>query len=187
MTRRKYDYFSLKFDSFKYRNGDLGSQLGYNMYYIPNDLVSNFDLTIRKSIHFNQVSKYMYGINRNEEKPCLRGFQNLTVQPHKVDRGLKFGIRNKRDLTIYVAKAKALFSCVVSRQLICNFVFAYAKSRFCHDVAHVYVCHLRTHLRLHCRGASEKKNTEVTSTYIYECGDFKYTNLTFTVIKLRHK
>ena len=39
--------------------------------------------------------------------------------------------------SIYVAKTKALNSYVVSAQLICAFVFAYAKSRFSHDVAQV--------------------------------------------------
>ena len=41
------------------------------------------------------------------------------------------------DCTIYVAKTKALISCpvtvAVTAQLICAFVFAYAKSRFSHD------------------------------------------------------
>ena len=32
------------------------------------------------------------------------------------------------------AKTKAQISCVVTAQLICAFVFAYAKSRFSHDV-----------------------------------------------------
>ena len=41
------------------------------------------------------------------------------------------------DCTIYVAKTKVLISCEVIFQLICVFVFAYAKSRFSHDTAHV--------------------------------------------------
>ena len=37
-----------------------------------------------------------------------------------------------------VAKTKALISCaVVTVHLICAFVFAYAKSRFSHDAAHI--------------------------------------------------
>ena len=44
----------------------------------------------------------------------------------------------KRDCTIGVAKTKALISFVVTAKLICDFVFAYAKSRFSHDVAHMY-------------------------------------------------
>ena len=42
-----------------------------------------------------------------------------------------FGFR--RDCTIYEAKTKALISCIVTMQLICTFVFPYAKSRFSHD------------------------------------------------------
>ena len=34
-----------------------------------------------------------------------------------------------------MAKTKALISCAVTAQLICVFVFAYAKSRFSHDEA----------------------------------------------------
>ena len=46
-----------------------------------------------------------------------------------------FGFRKKGDCTIYVAKTKALISCAVTAQLICVFVFAYAKVRFSHDEA----------------------------------------------------
>ena len=48
---------------------------------------------------------------------------------------LEIGLRNKRDFTIYVAKTKPLSSCAVTTQLICVFVFAYAKSRFSPDAA----------------------------------------------------
>ena len=36
-----------------------------------------------------------------------------------------------------MAKTKALISFAVTAKLICVFVFAYAKSRFSHDVAHL--------------------------------------------------
>ena len=36
---------------------------------------------------------------------------------------------------MYVAKTKTLISCAVTVQLICAFVFAYAKSRFSHEAA----------------------------------------------------
>ena len=43
----------------------------------------------------------------------------------------------KRDCMIHVAKTKALVSCcAVTAQLICVFVFAQARSRFSHGVAH---------------------------------------------------
>ena len=82
--------------------------------------------------------------NEKNEKVCLnwssgfltRSNTNRTVQPQKMARGLKF--RKKRDCTICVAKTKALISCAVTAQLICDFVFAYAKSHFSHEVAHIY-------------------------------------------------
>ena len=41
------------------------------------------------------------------------------------------------DCTISEAKTKALISFAVTAKLICVFVFAYAKSRFSHDEAHI--------------------------------------------------
>ena len=41
------------------------------------------------------------------------------------------------DCTIYVAETKALISFVVTAKLIGVFVFAYAKSRFSHNEAHI--------------------------------------------------
>ena len=74
------------------------------------------------------------------EKTGLRGFRpgvtNRAAQPHKMARSLKFH-RKKRDCTIYVAKIKALISFAVTAKLICVFVFAYAKSWFSHDAAHL--------------------------------------------------
>ena len=40
---------------------------------------------------------------------------------------------------MYVAKTKALISFAVTAKLICVFVFAYAKSRFSHDAAHIVI------------------------------------------------
>ena len=54
-------------------------------------------------------------------------------------RALLFG--KYKDCTVYVAKTKALIICVV--QLICVFVFAYAKSRFSHDGAHIFLFQTR--------------------------------------------
>ena len=39
---------------------------------------------------------------------------------------------------MYLAKTKALISYAVTAQLICAFVFTYAKIRFSHDTAHIY-------------------------------------------------
>ena len=67
---------------------------------------------------------------------------NQAVQPQKMASGVKFGFRKKRDCTIYVGKTKALISFVVTAKLITAkliyvFVFAYPKSWFSHDAAHL--------------------------------------------------
>ena len=43
------------------------------------------------------------------------------------------------DCTIRIAKTKGLISFAVTAKLICVFVFAYAKSRFSHDAAHITI------------------------------------------------
>ena len=53
-------------------------------------------------------------------------------------RDLKFCFKKKMDCIIYVVKTKVLISFAVTVQLICAFVFAYAKFRFYHDVAHIF-------------------------------------------------
>ena len=44
--------------------------------------------------------------------------------------------------TISVAKTKSLISFAVTAKLICAFVFAYAKSRFSHNEAHIVYFYL---------------------------------------------
>ena len=77
--------------------------------------------------------------SRDVRKPGIptRSDTNRAVQPQKMVRDFKFRIRKYRDCTICVAKTKVLISCAVTAQLICGFVFAYAKSRFSHDGAHI--------------------------------------------------
>ena len=41
------------------------------------------------------------------------------------------------DCSIYVVKTKDLISCAVTMSLICTLVFAYAESRFSHEVTHI--------------------------------------------------
>ena len=84
------------------------------------------------------------------EKTGLRGFPtrsdtNRAVQPQKLAKGWKF--------RIYVAKTKELISCAVTAQLICVFVFAYAKSRFSHDTAHciILLIDIEMHLTFNIR------------------------------------
>ena len=52
-------------------------------------------------------------------------------------RGLKNWIKEVGGIVISIAKTKALISCAVTAQRICFFVFAYAKSRFSHNEAHM--------------------------------------------------
>ena len=77
------------------------------------------------------------------EKTGLRGFQPGLAQTrlYSLRRRLEtrnFGFRKKRDCTIYVGNTKALISFAVTAKLICVFVFAYAKSPFSHDAAHLF-------------------------------------------------
>ena len=51
---------------------------------------------------------------------------------------------------MYVAKTKALISFAVTAKLICVFVFAYAKSRFSQDLAHIIANSADPDLGLHC-------------------------------------
>ena len=45
---------------------------------------------------------------------------------------------SRQDCCIYLAKTKALISCMVTAQLICIFVFAFAKkNRFSHEADHM--------------------------------------------------
>ena len=88
-----------------------------------------------------------------DEKTCPRGFRpgptkNQAVQPQTMAslEVLDTGSRGTvLFMTVYEAKTKALISCAVTIQLICTFVFAYAKSRFSHDAAHIEYCYRQTH------------------------------------------
>ena len=59
-------------------------------------------------------------------------YQSLFINKANVNRGSRNGMT-----CIYVAKTKTLISFAVTAKLICVFVFAYAKSRFSHDEAHL--------------------------------------------------
>ena len=67
-----------------------------------------------------------------------RSYTKRAVQPQKIAKGVTF-LRKKRDCTIYKAKTKALTSYAVTAQLICAFVFAYAKTGFLIYSAHMGV------------------------------------------------
>ena len=77
------------------------------------------------------------------EKNGLRGFRPGPTQTRLCSHrrwleACNFVFRKKRDCNIYIAKTKALISFAVSAKLICVFVFAYAKSWFSHDTAHIW-------------------------------------------------
>ena len=75
--------------------------------------------------------------NRSSRFPT-RSDINGSVQSQKMVKSLKF--RKKINFTIRVVKPKALISFAVTANLICAFVFAYAKFRFSHDAAHIIMC-----------------------------------------------
>ena len=50
-------------------------------------------------------------------------------------RGLKYQILGSRGIVLYVVRTKAVICCAVTAQLICAFVYAYAKTRFSHEEA----------------------------------------------------
>ena len=58
-----------------------------------------------------------------------RSDTNLPVQPMKMVRGLKFRLLGVGKLNHLRSKKRALFSCGVTAQLICIFIFAYAESK----------------------------------------------------------
>ena len=61
----------------------------------------------------------------------IRSNTNQAVQPQKIARGLKFQIVEVKGLYYLCSKNKASIQlCDVTAQLICIFIFGYAKSRF---------------------------------------------------------
>ena len=78
------------------------------------------------------------------EKTGLRGFRPGPTQTRLYCHrrrlvACNFVSREERDCSIRVAKTMALISFEVTAKLICVFVFAYAKSRFSHDAAHIMI------------------------------------------------
>ena len=76
------------------------------------------------------------------EENCLRGFWSGLIQTslcshRRMIEAWNFRFKKKRDCTIHVVKTKVLISCVVTAQLICAFVFAWAEIRFSRIAAHM--------------------------------------------------
>ena len=76
------------------------------------------------------VRKPVFGVS--DQVPHKPG---CTVRKWLVTRN--FVSRKQRDCTIRVAKTKALISFAVTAKLIYVYVFAYAKTRFSHNEAHM--------------------------------------------------
>ena len=98
--------------------------------------------------HYDNIKQNMIYETPPTPQPPTKSDKNRAVQPKKKARDLKFRFR-KYVLFAY-AKTQALISFTVTAQLICVFVFAYAKSRFSHDRAHMMGSEMPQHLVLFC-------------------------------------
>ena len=76
-------------------------------------------------------------------KPSLgfptRSDTNQALQPQKMTRGLKFWIKKVEGLYYPCSEKKGADQLCGYWKLICVFVFAYAKSRFSHNEAHLFI------------------------------------------------
>ena len=70
-----------------------------------------------------------------------------------------------RNSTIRVVKTKALISCAVTAQLICAFVFAYAKYWFSHNAAHFSLMCLYEKTLCNCAKPFYQLRSEKTTLY----------------------
>ena len=71
------------------------------------------------------------------EKTCLRGDTNQAVLPQMMVRGLKCRILEVEGLYYLCKENKGADQLRSYAQLICAFVYAYAKNMFSHDAAHL--------------------------------------------------
>ena len=71
------------------------------------------------------------------EKSVFGISDQVQQKSQKMVIGLKFRILEVERLYYLYSKTKVQISCTVTLQLICTFVFAYSKSRFSHDAAHL--------------------------------------------------
>ena len=55
---------------------------------------------------------------------------NWVIQPQKISRCLKFWIEEEEGLYYLCSETKVLINCVVTVQLFCTFVLAYAMAGF---------------------------------------------------------
>ena len=78
----------------------------------------------------SKVTKPVFGVsNQVRHKPgCTTTEDGYRLESSDLE---------SRGIVLSTAKTKALISFVATAKLICVFVFAYAKSRFSHDAAHI--------------------------------------------------
>ena len=91
-------------------------------------------------LHFNtqvlSVIRLFLLYEASHEKTCIQVFQQGLLSCTATEDGYRLEISDlgSRGIALsYVAKTKSLIRCAVNVQLICAFVFAYAKTRFSHD------------------------------------------------------
>ena len=98
--------------------------------------VVQFDFILNTNSYFLRCSFSCSLMSRVMRKPAFWfptwSHTNQAVQPQKMARGLKFRIEEVEGLYyMYLcSENKSLMSCAVTAQLICAFVFAYAKNCF---------------------------------------------------------
>ena len=99
------------------------------------------DLQLDGAMHKQQtLFSYAHCIQKMSlvvRKPVFGASDQVRHKPDCAATEDGFGFRKKRDCTICVTKTKALIRCAVTAQLICGFVFTYAKSRFSHNEAQI--------------------------------------------------
>ena len=117
----------------------------------PKKLQNNEDRgrhTLHPCIHLSQkeVGSILFALNDDNvklhhKKTFFWDFQagltqtRLLLQQQKMDRGLKFWIKEEEGFYYLCRENKGThYNCLVTVQLICAFVFAHA-NRFCHDAA----------------------------------------------------
>ena len=80
---------------------------------------------------FSHSENHLSRDSRNRSSGfSTRSDTNRAVQLQMIGRCLKFRILEEEGLYYLCSKKKALISCAVTAQLICGFVFAYAKAGF---------------------------------------------------------
>ena len=90
-----------------------------------------------------------------------RSYTNRAVQPQKMARGLKFQINIVEELYYPYSENKGADQLRSNAQLICVFVFAYAKSRFSHNEAQMILTLSWENLSLYQPAYSRHDNANV--------------------------